>query len=253
MDVKLLETVQESIEAGRLQLMFQPIVKLHGEERALYQVLLRLKDEEGNDLDSSKIFPMAKAAGLGEKLDNWVLQKSIKTLKEQNSSDETQLFVNLSGVSLINNNLISLIDKAFKTSGLNKSNVVFQIEESDAANHLKRVITLSAELKQKGYSLCLSNFGSDPEQKELIDQIDVDYVKIAEEKAQKIHQDSETAEEVQNLLDEINTRDKISIIPRVEEAAMLASLWPMNVKYIQGFYLQRPSKKMDYDFSSSGF
>ena len=68
-----------------------------------------------------------------------------------------------------------------------------------------------------------------------------------------IHKDTEVAEEVQTLLDEIHNRDKHSIIPMVEEAAMLAALWPMNVHYIQGYYLQRPSIQMDYDFSASGF
>ena len=140
-----------------------------------------------------------------------------------------------------------------KASGLPKQCIVFQIEESDAVNHLKRVIALCAELKQKGFAICLSSFGNDPEQKVLVDQLDADFVKVADNKAKDIHTDSEVAEEVVGLLDEIHNRDKFSIIPRVEEAAMLAALWPMNVRYIQGYYLQRPSSKMDYDFSTSGF
>jgi diguanylate cyclase (GGDEF)-like protein len=253
MDMQLLETVQDAIESGRIELIFQPIVKLHGEERCLYQVLLRISDPDGEYLDSAKIFPMAKAAGLGEKLDRWILKNTLTVINGHKNKSNMQLFVNLSGASIIDQSLIQFIEKVFKVSGMKKQSIVFQIEESDAANHLKRAIALCAELKQKGYSLCLSNFGSDPEQKVLIDQLDVDFIRVAEEKAQKIHQDPEIAEEVQMLLDEIHNRDKQSIIPRVEEAAMLASLWPMNVKYIQGYYLQRPSKKMDYDFSSSGF
>ncbi|WP_444997320.1 EAL domain-containing protein [Aliikangiella sp. IMCC44359] len=252
-DAKLLDKVQDAIESGRIQLLFQPIVKLHGDEKALYQVQLRLKDEQGNDMDSSKVFPVAKAAGLGEKLDRWIIKQSLKSLMVQKVAKKTQLFINLSSVSLIDQTLVSFIEKATKASGLAKSSIVFQIEEIDATNHLKRVITLSADLKQKGYSLCLSGYGANPEQKALIDQLDVDFVKISEEKAKDIHKNSEIEEEVINLLDDIHSKDKHSIIPMVEEAAMLAALWPMNVRYIQGYYLQRPSAKMDYDFSASGF
>lgn len=252
-DAQILDKVQDAIESGRIKLLFQPIVKLHGDEKALYQVLLRLTDAEDNILDSGKVFPVAKAAGLGEKLDRWIIKQSLKAIKADKSNTKIQLFVNLSGPSLIDNSLIPFIEKTFKASGLDKHSIIFQIDEYDATNHLKRVIVLSAQLKQKGYSLCLSGFGSDPEQKALADQLDVDFVKIADEKAQSIHQDSEAAEEVQSLLDEIHNRDQLSIIPRVEEAAMLAALWPMNVKYIQGYYLQRPTTKMNYDFSASGF
>ncbi len=253
MDAEILDKVQEAIESGRIELLFQPIVKLHGEEKPLYQVLLRIKDAEGNSLDASKVFPVAKAAGLGEKLDRWIIKQSLRAIAVHKVDKSTQLFVSLSGVSLIDKTLVDFIEKTFSASGLKKENVVFQIEESDATNHLKRVIALCANLKQRGYFLCLAGFGADPEQKVLVDQLDVDFVKIADEKAQRIHTTPESAEQVQVLLDEIHQRDKLSIIPRVEEAAMLAALWPMNVKYIQGFYLQRPSEKMNYDFSSSGF
>ena len=91
------------------------------------------------------------------------------------------------------------------------------------------------------------------EQVQLIEQLDVDYVKISDKVSDNLHLDSESIARIQSLLDEIHNRDKLSIIPKVEEAAMLAALWPMNVCYIQGYYLQRPSVKLNYDFSSSGF
>jgi multidomain signaling protein FimX len=253
LDIELLETVQDAIETGRLELMYQPIVRLHGDEKALYQVLLKVNDKDGKQLDSSKIFPIAKAAGLGEKLDRWILINAIESFRQHKLDESTQLFVNLSGSSIISKNLVPFIEKTFSKANINKNNIVLQIEESDAANHLKRALVICSELKQKGYSFCLSNYGSDEEQKILIDQLDVDFVRISDEKSRVIAQEPEVAEEVQHLLDEIHNRDKLSIIPRVEEAAMLASLWPMNVKYIQGYYLQRPTTEMDYDFSSSGF
>jgi len=252
-DSEMLDQIHDAIESGRIQLMYQPIVKLHGDERSLYQVLLRLSDANGDLLDSAKIFPVAKAAGLGEKLDFWIIKQSLKSLKAKGDNDPSQLFVSLSGASLINPKLVAIIDKAFKVSGVLKNKVIFQIDENDAANHLKRVLVVCAELKQKGYSTCLSNYGTNPEQSTLVEQLDVDYVRISDEKSSAIHKDPESIEEVQNMLDEIHARDKQSIIPKVEEAAMLAALWPMNVRYIQGYYLQRPSLKMDYDFSASGF
>jgi len=252
-DPVMVDKIQDAIEAGRLELLYQPIVKLHGEERPLYQALLRLTDDKGNVLDSEKVFPIAKVVGLGVKLDKWIITQTLREIKAQKMDKKLQILVHLSSVSLIDESMVSFIEEIIVNSKVDKSQLVFQFEEVDAANHLKRVIALTAELKSKGIITCLARFGADPEQITLIDQLDVDYVKISDEITENLHLNAETMAHVQHLLDEIHTRDKQSIIQKVEEAAMLAALWPMNVRYIQGYYLQRPSKKMEYDFSSSGF
>ncbi len=252
-DPIMVDKIQDAIEAGRIELLYQPIVKLHGEERPLYQALLRLSDEKGNAIDTDKVFPIAKVVGLGVKLDKWIITQAIREIKSRDSDPRLQIFVHLSSVSLIDDSIVSFIEETITKSKVNKSQLVFQFEEADAANHLKRVITLTAQLKEKGIVTCLGKFGSDPEQITLIDQLDVDYVKISDQITGNLHLNVESMAHVQHLLDEIHNRDKQSIIQKVEEAAMLASLWPMNVRYIQGYYLQRPSRKMEYDFSSSGF
>ena len=43
---------------------------------------------------------------------------------------------------------------------------------------------------------------------------------------------------------------KLTIVPLVESASALATLWQAGANYIQGRYLQGPSQAMDYDFSS---
>ncbi len=252
-DPILIDKIQDAIESSRIDLLYQPIVKLHGEEKPLYQALLQLHDEAGNSISADKVLPIARVAGLGVKLDKWIITQALRAIKTAGKNESMQIFVHLSSVSLIEDSMLSFIEKTFAASKLDKSRLVFQFDESDAANHLKRVLTLTAQLKASGFITCLAGFGADPEQITLIDQLDVDYVKLSDVVTASLHKDTESMARVQHLLDEIHNRDKSSIIPKVEEAAMLAALWPMNVRYIQGYYLQRPSKKMEYDFSSSGF
>jgi len=251
-DQKLVDQIQDAIDAGRIKLLFQPIVKLHGEDKALYQAMLRLTNEDGKEISADKVFPIARMVGLGVKLDKWIISQALRSVNSC-KNENIQIFVHLSGVSLIDDTMVDFIDKIFIKSKLEKNRLIFQFDEEDAANHLKRVIALTANLKSKGYVCCLSKFGTDLEQVQLIDQLDVDYVKISDKIGDNLHLDPESIARVESLLDEIHNRDKLSIIPKVEEAAMLAALWPMNVSYIQGYYLQRPSVKLNYDFSSSGF
>jgi len=252
-DPVLVDKIQDAIESNRIELLYQPIVKLHGEERPLYQALLKLTDESGNIISSDKVFPIARVVGLGVKLDKWTITESLRAMKTSSSKQEMRIFINLSSVSLIDTGMISFIEKTIAASKIDPSRLIVQFDEIDAANHLKRVITLSAELKSKGITTCLAQFGVNPDQLTLLDQLETDYVKLSDSVTENLHLNAESIAHVQHLLDEIHSRDKLSIIPKVEEAAMLAALWPMNVRYIQGYYLQRPNNKMEYDFSSSGF
>ena len=43
---------------------------------------------------------------------------------------------------------------------------------------------------------------------------------------------------------------KLTVVPMVENANILSSLWQAGVNYIQGHYLQEPMTEMDYDFST---
>lgn len=77
---KLIETASEE---NRLSLRFQPIVSLHGETQEIYEVFLRMVDQEGQNVPSCDLFEEAEAAQLCTILDKWVLQKAIHTLEAQ--------------------------------------------------------------------------------------------------------------------------------------------------------------------------
>jgi diguanylate cyclase (GGDEF)-like protein/PAS domain S-box-containing protein len=252
-DPLLMEQVQDAIEAGRIKLLFQPIVKLHGKERPLYQALLQLRTEENTIIDANKAFPIAKKIGLGVKLDKWIISQALRAILKEHRDTHLQIFVKLSNVSLIDDSMSDFIETMFKKSQLQKDRLIFQYDEEDAVNHLKRVIQLTDTLKAKGCRFCLSKFGSNMEKTALIEQLNVDFVKISENVCHNMHLNPESIARIQSLIDEIHQKEMQSIIPKVEEAAMLAALWPLNVQYIQGYYLQRPNEQLNYDFSASGF
>ena len=52
------------------------------------------------------------------------------------------------------------------------------------------------------------------------------------------------------MLASLHAQAKLTIVPFVETASVLATLWQAGVNYIQGHYLQGPSQSMDYDFAA---
>ncbi|KZX71385.1 hypothetical protein A3715_26400 [Oleiphilus sp. HI0009] len=66
------------------------------------------------------------------------------------------------------------------------------------------------------------------------------------EEMQKSPEGKEAMKEVITSLQGMN---KLTVVPLVESASLLATLWQAGVNYIQGYYLQAPSTEMNFDFS----
>jgi len=77
----------------------------------------------------------------------------------------------------------------------------------------------------------------------------VDFVKVDGSFSQDLS-NAENQEALKTLLASLHAQAKLTIVPFVESASVLATLWQAGVNYIQGHYLQGPSQSMDYDFSA---
>ena len=60
-------------------------------------------------------------------------------------------------------------------------------------------------------------------------------------------------EELTQICNEAHEKNIFTIIPKVEDAASLAVLWPLGAHYIQGFYLQAPTTELNFNFAESEF
>ena len=61
----------------------------------------------------------------------------------------------------------------------------------------------------------------------------------------------EAKENAKDLIQTLQSMDKKTVVPLVESAALLSTLWQAGVNFIQGYYLQAPSTEMNFDFSDN--
>jgi predicted signal transduction protein with EAL and GGDEF domain len=83
----MLEQVQEIIEHERLWLVFQPIASMRGDANERYEVLLRLRDSEGQEIVPGSVFGVVYNHQLGQMLDRWVIDHALEMLRQRRSND----------------------------------------------------------------------------------------------------------------------------------------------------------------------
>lgn len=242
--------LRQALENNSFRLLFQPIISLRGDNQEHYEVLLRLLNPQGEEIPPAEFLNAAREAGLAEKVDRWVFLHSIKLLAEHRSKGHsTRLFVHLSLASLQDQTLLPWLSVALQAARLPADTLVFQIAEPDAINYLKQAKALTQGLAALHCRVALSQFGCAVNPFNTLKHLNVDFVKVDGSYAQDLSK-AENQEALKTLLASLHSQAKLTIVPFVETASVLATLWQAGVNYIQGYYLQGPSQSMDYEFSA---
>ena len=244
------QAIQQALDTDKFKLLFQPIISLRGSDEEYYEVYLRMIDQDGNAVAPNQFLDIAEEISASTKIDRWVILESIKMLADhRNKGNKTKLIVNLSRHSICDETLLPWLGVAFKAAKLPADTMVFQAAEVDVTNHLNAAKTFSDGLSKMKSQFSISNFGCSLNPFNTIKHITAGFIKIDGSFTTDIQSNNESPETLINLISKLHTENKITIVPFVENANVLSTLWQAGAHYIQGHYLQEPTNHMSYDFS----
>lgn len=242
--------LQDAIDRGLFKILFQPIIDLRGSSGELYEVLLRMLNEEGEEISPAEFMDIAHNRELCEKIDRWVILQSVKMLAEhRNKGHDTRLMINITGESLKDQTLLPWLSVALKAARMPGDAITFQFAESDATSYLKQAKEFTRALSELHCKASISRFGCSLNPFNLLKHLPVDYLKLDGSFTKDLN-NADNREQLKELVEAAHAQGKLTIAPFVESAGMLSTLWQIGVNYIQGYYLQEPTEGMTYDFSN---
>lgn len=247
--VKQLKT---ALRDNRFQLLFQPVVSLHGDPVENYEVLLRMLDDDGQQVAPSEFIPAAEQAGLMGGIDRWVLAHTVKALVERlRAGRNTHFFIKVSGESLHDDKMLPWLRDLLKAAKVEGSYLTLELSEAVASSNLKLIKPLIEGLHQLRIKVGLDHFGLAPNYANLLRHAEVDYLKIDGNLIRGIAQSKENQARVTEITAMAQESGKKTIAEFVEDANTLSTLWSCGIDYIQGYFLQEPGTEMNYDFNAS--
>ncbi len=247
--VKQLKT---ALRDNRFQLLFQPIVSLHGDPVENYEVLLRMLDDDGKQVMPGDFMPAAEQAGLMGGIDRWVLAHTVKALVERRRAGrDTNFFIKTSGESLRDEKLLPWLRDLLKAAKVEGNYLTLEMSEAVASSNLKLIKPLIEGLHQLRIKVGLDHFGMAPNYANLLRHADVDYLKIDGNLIRGLAQSKENQARVTEITAMAQESGKKTIAEFVEDANTLSTLWSCGIDYIQGYFLQEPGTEMNYDFNAS--
>ncbi|MBB5211354.1 EAL domain-containing protein [Microbulbifer hydrolyticus] len=241
--------VTQALEAGNLKLLYQPILSLQGSGEKIYEVLVRLVDGK-EELAPMAFLEALGDAGLSTKMDRWVILNAIKAAAAQRASgNQTSVLLHLTVASLKDTSLPAWLGVAFKAAKVPPGAVTFQLRAEDINSNLHAARDFAKLVQDMGCRVAVCHFGTGLSPFKALEHVNVDIAKIDASFVREVQDEGEDSEALVKLVGQLKEIDTQVIVPHVEQANMLPTLWQTGTDYIQGYYVQPPGEQMDFDFS----
>jgi diguanylate cyclase (GGDEF)-like protein len=242
------EVISTTIREQRFYLVYQPIVSLNGNAGCRYEVLLRIVDEEGHVILPGQFLSIAEKTGKSGEIDRWVIDKALSTLMEQRSNDSSiEFFIKLSGTTLEDHELPVWINRKLKEYRVKSDCICFEIPEAVAIRDLKSTRTFIKAMQNLHCKVAIEHFGR-VNQPQLLQQLPVDILKIDGSLIDSLASSEEHQEKIKAVIKLARNSNIQCVAERVDDAGDLAKLWEYGVDFIQGNFVQEPSKELEHDF-----
>jgi len=234
--------VTRAAEENRLELFFQPIVRIGSDGIAdFHELTVRLRDDDGRLVPPSEFIPAAERYNVMSIIDRWVVIRAVELLKRRREAGGSLplLAVNLSGTSL---NEQSFAEFVLHTVGEPEiaSALCFEITETAAVTSLSNATFFMRELKARGCKFALDDFGTGLSSFMYLKTLPVDYLKIDGQFITQIATDAVDRSMVEAISKVGRALGIATVAEWVESEAVLDELKRIGVDYAQGYHLARP-------------
>ena len=229
--------IRSALQDNRFVLFGQEIRSIRGDGQGHYEVLLRLRGEDAVLQSPALFIPAAERYGLMGEVDRWVVRNAFQFLAQH---PQVHLAINLSGLSLQEDNFAGFITQMLTQYDINASHVCFEITETAVITHVGQAVAFIRDLKTWGFRFSLDDFGSGMSSFTYLKSLPVDYLKIDGAFVRDITTDpiNRAFVETINRIGQVMGMETIAEF--VESEAILRELEHIGVDYAQGYGIAKP-------------
>jgi EAL domain-containing protein (putative c-di-GMP-specific phosphodiesterase class I) len=239
------EALQNALAHDQMQLLFQPIINLHGEPRCFYEAQLMLRTLDGKVITPSEYMPSAEAARIGDKIDRSLMMNVIDLLSKYHLEGRPGIvFVSLSSMAVQDNALLTAVQMHMKATGLDAASLILQLDEAVLAQHPDASRSFIQKAREMGMGIAMDRFTGQVLSVEALTSLNVDYFGV------NCGTGGLDGEPLTTAIGIVNELERMVLAKGIEDADIFSMLFARGVHYVQGDYLQPASPGLDYSFET---
>jgi PAS domain S-box-containing protein len=231
-----IDRVQEALAEDRMLLFAQPIVDLRTGETIQRELLLRVREPDGNIVGPAAYLPIAEEYGLIGDIDRWVIGRACEIAEA-----ELSIQINVSARSIGDPTMIHHIEHCIEKCGIDPRLLVFEITETALVEDEATAIEFATRLHNIGCKLALDDFGTGYGSFTYLKNLSVDYLKIDVEFVCDLASSLASRHVVEAVVALARAFSLQTVGEGVENAETLELLRDLGVDFAQGYHIGRPA------------
>jgi diguanylate cyclase (GGDEF)-like protein/PAS domain S-box-containing protein len=239
--------IKDAIANGGFELYAQPIVPLIAHDPEHYELLLRMRDRQGDLILPGSFLYVAERLGLIGEIDRWVSLRAIDMLAEHRALGRDLRFeVNLSGLSIGDEELLEVVKSRLRETGVPPDRLIFEITETAAIANIGRAVRFVERLSELGCGFALDDFGAGFGSFYYLKHLHFDYLKIDGEFVQHCAENETDRILIAAAVQIAHGMGKRTIAEFVTSDETAVVLTGLGVDFGQGYQLGRPAPLADH-------
>ena len=231
------------------EVYYQPIIDVQdGVECAGAEALIRWNSAKLGFIPPAEFIPLAEYLGLINPIGNYVLKEACARCKKWNDAGYAyKVNVNLSVVQLLQADVVEVVEKVIEETGIEPRYLTLEVTESLAINDMERMRKILDSIKSLGVKIALDDFGTGYSSLNHIREIPFDMIKVDQSFVKELADDAYSQSFVKMVAELAETLGVNICVEGIETEAQYEVVRNMKVKYIQGYYFDRPMKCEDFE------
>lgn len=247
MRLKCKEGILDALAGDRFEPWFQPIMRLSDGSVSHYEVLARMKEEDGRIILPGPFIEIAERFGLVGAISRVIIGKALDLQASLRKAGREAVFcMNVSGKELGDREFLYFLKGRIFELGIDPRNVVFEVTETASIYDLDRAISFITGLREIGCRISLDDFGIGFTSFLYLREMQVDYIKIAGSFIKGIEKNQNDQLFVKAITDVARGMEIETIAEFVETSATLGVLGKYGIDYAQGYIVGRPAPTPEF-------
>jgi diguanylate cyclase (GGDEF)-like protein/PAS domain S-box-containing protein len=233
-----LDQMASALKSDGFVLDVMPIVNMATDCVDQYELLLRMRGENGDIIPPASFLYIAERFDMIHEIDRWVTTQAIELLAK--CDDQLAFAVNLSGKSLADPELLPLIETELRRTGVAPSRLTFELTETSAVADILAARRFGERLHEVGCKFALDDFGAGFGSFYYLKHIPFDYLKIDGEFVKQCATNRTDQLIIASLVSLARGMNKETIAEFTGNDETMAFLRSVGVDHAQGFHIGRP-------------
>jgi diguanylate cyclase (GGDEF)-like protein/PAS domain S-box-containing protein len=229
--------IKSALMENRFRLVQLPIASLLGEDKGMFDVLVRMLDEQGNEVLPAEFIAAAERNDLMKNIDRWVIGASMSFAANRKAAC---IFVRLSKDTLLDKSLLPWVETQLKSLKFEPKRLCMQVTEEYANQYVRQTKELAEQLRKLGFRFALEHFGTGRDPLKLLADIEMNFIKVDGSLMQGLSTNQIQQQRVKGLVEAAKRRGIETVAERVEDANTMAVLWQLGIEFIQGYFVNAP-------------